>query len=394
MEFTERVMFGDAADMRITGDGYLVATPRVARVGIQLYKGFEVGRPELDDVRVYRPETEVFNQDSLHTFAHRPVTDDHPKEPVKANNWKKYAVGQTDGTIARDGDFIRVPMVLMDQAVISKVRDGKVELSVGYQAELKWGKGTTPEGEQYDAIQTGIRANHIAIVDAARGGSKLRLGDDKGVKPMNTKTIELDGVPVEMSDIASSVVLRTVKGLNETIAELKGKLERDAEKAAEEKKRLEEEEEERKKQEAEDKAAIVAKDAEIAALKQQIADAALTPEKIEALVRDRAECVAKSRAMIGDALVVDGKTEADMRRQVVLAKMGDAAKDYNDDAIKVAFDTLAKLLPQGTVKDAASKIADSFNQPAFAMGTPDARKAIYDSYDQKLSERWKGAAAS
>ena len=32
-------------------------------------------------------------------------------------------------------------------------------------------------GEEYDAIQTNLHMNHLALVDKARGGDKLRIGD-------------------------------------------------------------------------------------------------------------------------------------------------------------------------------------------------------------------------
>jgi hypothetical protein len=40
--------------------------------------------------------------------------------------------------------------------------------------------------------------------------------------------------------------------------------------------------------------------------------------------------------------VTDGKTEAEIRKAVVDAKLGDVAKDFNDDAIAGAFKGLAK----------------------------------------------------
>ncbi|MDT9702463.1 DUF2213 domain-containing protein, partial [Streptomyces sp. P17] len=89
---------------------------RVARTGIQQYLGSEVGRPDLEVVTVYRPESEVFKADSMASFAHRPITDDHPDEAVTADNWKDYSVGQTGEEIKRDGDFLRVPMMVADGA--------------------------------------------------------------------------------------------------------------------------------------------------------------------------------------------------------------------------------------------------------------------------------------
>ncbi|MGA7453734.1 MAG: DUF2213 domain-containing protein [Rhodoplanes sp.] len=82
-------------DVRITKNGYLVAEPRVARTGVQLYKGVECGRPDLDTVRVYRPPSEVFDVEALSSLTHKPITSEHPSGPITASNWKKHAVGQT-----------------------------------------------------------------------------------------------------------------------------------------------------------------------------------------------------------------------------------------------------------------------------------------------------------
>ncbi|MGO4129885.1 DUF2213 domain-containing protein, partial [Inquilinus sp. YAF38] len=164
-------------DRRTTQDGYLVAAARIARTGVQTYSGAEMGRTDLAAVRVWRPEEEVFAADALASMAHRPVTLDHPVEPVTAANWKAHSVGQVGGEVARDGDYIRVPLVLMDRAAVDAVIAGKRQLSVGYAAEIDWTPGTTPAGEAYDAVQRRIRANHLAVVDAARAGPACRIGD-------------------------------------------------------------------------------------------------------------------------------------------------------------------------------------------------------------------------
>lgn len=183
-EVTEATVYDEVsldykADVRYTEDGYLVATPRVARTGIQIYKGSECKRPDLAVVRVYRPADSVFSNDALHSFAHRPVTIEHPPAPITADNWKKYSVGQTGDEVIRDGDTIRVPMVLMDKVAITAFKDGKRQLSMGYTCDLVWKPGVTPSGEKYDALQTAIKANHLAVVDNARGGSQLTIGDTK-----------------------------------------------------------------------------------------------------------------------------------------------------------------------------------------------------------------------
>ena len=138
MQFTDSVSIGAP---RITRDGYMVVDAAIARTGIQLYRGDEMGRPDLDVVRVYRAPEEVFSHDAMGSFAHRPVTDDHPAELVSAGNWKRHTVGMTGDSVARDGDHIRVPFTLMDKAAIDTVQAGKRELSCGYTCTIDWRPG-------------------------------------------------------------------------------------------------------------------------------------------------------------------------------------------------------------------------------------------------------------
>lgn len=201
----DTVVLDDEAksSMRTTDNGYLVASPRVARTGIQLYRGFEVGitdhrRNEI--FKVFRPEAEVFKNNSMHSFAHKPVTDDHPPRHVDAASWTKHARGFVGGDVARDGQFIRVPLLLTDQTLINKVKNGKAELSVGYDCQIVWDAGKTPDGEAYDAVQNDIHVNHIAVVDAGRGGPQLRLGDttNYGETPMITKSLPMSDAEREV----------------------------------------------------------------------------------------------------------------------------------------------------------------------------------------------------
>jgi hypothetical protein len=179
-----------AGGIRPTKNGYLAANARVARTGIQVYRGWEIGRPDMDKVRIYRPPEEVFKRDALKSLAHIPVTYTHPPDTVDATNWDQYSVGHTGGDVVRDGDYVRVPMMLCDRGAIDAYRrDGVKELSVGYSCELDWTPGTTKDGQAYDAVQKDIRGNHLAVVPVARGGEFLRLGDAatatfrKGPKP-------------------------------------------------------------------------------------------------------------------------------------------------------------------------------------------------------------------
>lgn len=324
MLFTDKITLDGT---RRTGDGYLAANARVARTGIQIYAGREVGKPTMDMVRVYRPEAEVFATDALRSFAHRPVTNDHPPEAVGARNWKQHSVGMTGDEIARDGTFVRVPMVVMDQAAIDDVEAGKRELSMGYSCQLDWTAGTTPEGEAYDAIQTNIRGNHLAIVAAGRAGPQCRIGDswaaittEQKDAPMSLKTVTVDGIPVEVTDQGATVIT-TLLGRIADSNTAKDKLVTDHATAL-----------------AAKDAELAKKDAEIDALKGKVLDDAA----LDARVRARGDLVAKAKA-IAPGVVTDGKSDAEIRHAVVAAKVGDAAVAGKPAAyIDARFDILVE----------------------------------------------------
>lgn len=365
--------------VRRTRDGYLVAQARVARTGIQTYRGYEVGRPKMDVVRIYRPEEEVFDRESLASYAFRPMTSDHPSRPVDADNWRELSVGHVGERVARDGEFVSVPLLLMDGRTIGEYEKGKRELSLGYDTELVWGEGVTPSGETYDAVQTNIRANHLAVVAAARGGPDLRIGDEKRSEEMTEKalkTITVDGLPVEVTDMAASVITKMIATHDSTIKQLKDELSKTtadmtaiktaADAAATEAKKT-----------------IEARDAEVATLKKQLEDAKLTPAKLDELVKDRADIVGKARTILGDKLTVDGKTDADIRRQVVDAKMGDTAKGWSDDAVSASFRTICADVKT----QERDGLADAF-RGGIATTANDAEKA-YEAYEKDLQNAWK-----
>jgi hypothetical protein len=360
LHFRQSVILDAAANVRKTRDGYLVATPRVARIGIQEYRGAELGRADMETVRVFRPEAEVFHKDSFTSLAHRPITLNHPPDLVDAKNWRKYAVGTTGDEIARDGDFIRVPIMLMDGEAIEQVEDGKCELSCGYTSDLDWTPGEW-NGQKYDAAMTNIRQNHLAVCDAARGGPQLKIGDSAIMK-----TILVDGLSVSLEDKDAQIIERAMKKLQDQFGE---------------------EEEEKKKMEEDNKkkdALIATKDAELMTLKAQLADAT-NPAKLDAAVKVRADVIGKARAVLGDKLVVDGKSVGEIRRQVVDSKLKDAAKDWNDAQVEASFASLV-----ADVKPVANPLADALSDTQPASAGDKARSAYIDG----LTKAWQPQTAA
>lgn len=382
----------DSGSVRKSQDGYLVASAKIARTGIQLYDGSELGRPDMGMVRVYRPPEEVFSKKAMRSLAHKPITLDHPPQMVDANNWEKYAIGHIGDEVTRDGDTVRVPMLIMDGKAISAYeRDGMKQLSVGYTTELKWGKGETPNGEAYDAMQTAIRGNHLAVVPAARGGARLALGDDnrKGAKSM--VTVLIDGRLVEFdSETAASHVQAHIVALQKQIDAKKKNGNGNDDDA-------DEEQESEKKERGEKDAAFAAMKGENAVLKKQLEDAlAKTDQKIiDAQVKEKIDLLVKADALMDGKGQFDGKDAAQIRREVVMAKMGDAGKDLSDAEMVGAFKYLAANVKPRTGTDRLADSLSLLNQGGGDQNDPRAIKdAAYAAYVNRLGVAWKKSASA
>lgn len=382
MNFTDAVT---VAGTRRRDDGYLVADARIARTGIQTYLGSEVGKPDMSTVRVYRPGSEVFADETLKSAAHRPVTNDHPPELVNSENWKKFSVGQTSDEITGEGIFIRVPLMVSDEATIKDIEAGKQELSAGYTCDLDFTAGQTPAGEAYDAVQRNIRINHVAVVQRGRAGSKVRIGDaaawgvspvhledeQKGTRSMTNRTLMVDGLSVELADKDAQIVQRALDGFTKQIADLNAKM---ATADAETVKAL-----------AAKDAELAKKDAEIEGLKAKVVSDADLDKRVQA----RADLVAVA-AVIAKDVSTTGLSDAAIRKAVVAAKLGDAAiADKADAYIDARFDIL--------VEDAKkSSDTDTFRQVAKdgLSHTTDADKTVTDAYTQMVADMKAGKTSA
>lgn len=352
----------DASDVekpRVTKDGYLVAQVRVARTGIQLYRASELGMDGDPNriVRVYRPPEEVFSKDAMASYAHRPVTVDHPDSMVDASNWKIHARGSTGGEVLRDKQFVQVPMVLMDAQAIDEWKGGKRQLSMGYTMDLDTTSGITPEGEQYDVVQRKLRMNHLALVSRARGGSELRLGDEGKDMDPKLKTVLVDGLSVETTDAGAQAIAKLQKELTDA-KEAISKKDSDYAEALK----------------AKDKE-LAAKDAEIDQLKgKQLSDADL-----DKLVKDRADLMAKATSIA--AIDYTGKSNDEIRMAAVTAKLGaDSVKGKSADYIAARFDILAEDAAKDPVRSAMQQ----------GVRQQDGKGSAYDSYVKNLTTAWKG----
>ena len=386
IRLTDRLEFVDGG-LRRTKDGYLVADARISRTGIQLYDSAELGIPGAGIIRVYRPPEEVFSKASMHSLAHRPITLDHPPMMVDAANWDQYAVGHTGDDVVRDGDHVRVPMVIMDAKAIKAIEGGHKELSVGYSTELKWGKGRTPAGEIYDAKQTAIRGNHLAVVPSARGGSRLRIGDEQRGDAVMAKILIGDRL-IELDGDEAKHVQAHIAQLQKDLADARKRKNGNGNGNGDDDDDDADEIEMMRKKVTAEKDAM---NGEILALKKQLEDA-LDPAKQEARDKERLDLMLKADAAMEGKIDFNGKRPEDIRRVVVLSKMGDAAKSLSDAEVIGAFKALtANIKPRsGTDRLADNLQILQFGGGAHLQDAKTLKDAAHAEYVNRLSNAWKG----
>lgn len=356
MNITDAV---SVAGTRLTDEGYLQANALSVRTGIQHYRASEVGLIGDDLIAVYRPASEVFARDSVASFARVPVTVDHPAEAVAAGNWRDLAVGETDSDIMRDGERLRIPMTIRSADAVQAVQDGKRELSAGYTCELEWQDGVTEDGTPYQAVQRNIRANHIAIVARGRAGSECRIGDGAaqwGAAPITMS----DEKEAGMADALKTVVLGD-EAVSVAVADA-AKI--DQWKAAQAKALAD--------AEAAHDAAIATKDGELATKDAKITELEakiLSDADLDARVAARADLIGKAKALVADVDVA-GKSDADIRKAVVVAKRGAAMADKSAAYIDAAFDLLTENADnppdpvRGQLKDSKPIVTDTAQEDA------------------------------
>ena len=285
MNFSDRSVIGTT---KRTQEGYLVATARVARTGIQEYIASELGFVGDHIVKVYRPESEVFHKEALKSLSRVPVTVDHPREIVTADNWKDLAVGEVGDEIMRDGEWLVVSPMIKDASALASAASTHKEISMGYSAELRDASPDT--GADYEMYN--LRFNHLALVNKGRAGSEARIGD----------SINWGASPVTKEEKTMTVELKTVI-LGDKAVQVEAK---DAETVAGILK--------------DHKSVIDAKDAKIGELEVKLSDAMskiLSDEEIDKMI--------------------SSKIESDNKRKAVIDKVGDKAKDWTDAQIDGAF---------------------------------------------------------
>lgn len=332
-------------------DGFLRDSPIVARTGIYIYQ-----QPDGTIRREYRPPEEVFDTDSEASFVGKPIVVGHPASGiVNSDTAKDLAIGTIlSSGYQKDETNIACDIVIHNPSAIGEKRG----LSLGYRVDVEETPGTTPDGQQYDAIQRNIRINHLAVVDRARAGAKARLNldGDEIIEGVETKMkIKIDSVDFEVDEKIANYVnslqskeenarvkldtanteLKTVKEQNTALKADADTLKAKADAMTAERDAL--------------KAKVDAADAE----KEKAVKEAV--EAVKADMQERAEL--EETAKIAKVEKTDGLTNAELKEGIVKAAFGESFKlnGASDAYLDGAYSAAKEMLRNDNAKHQAAQ---------------------------------------
>lgn len=326
-----------------TPSGGMRGPANLTRTGVFKYRN-----PDGSIRRELRHPDDVFHADSLASLEDAPLTDGHPREGmVTPDNYKRLAIGHVRGAKS-SGQFLEGIAVVQDGACVREVKGRtKGELSCGYACKVIAESGEY-NGEKYDARQTDIVYNHVALLPpgAGRAGSEVRLRLDGNEEPSCRVTDDDatgdDMTPAEIAKLMSEAQTEKARA-DAAVSRIDA-----AEKAATEAKvRADKAEGER--------------DAAKASIVKLEADLKAERDGIQARVDSRVAVIAKASKILPADFAFAGKTD----REIQVAALTKSepkfdAKDRSDDYVSARFDAMTEQAPlNGLRTKPAPKNADT-----------------------------------
>lgn len=344
-----------------TREGYLkCVNVRLAKAPqVRQYNAYEF--PSLEGftadqiINVYTPAEELFKPDVVLSFDGVDTTDYHPpKNEINASNWKEYHTGTCENVRVED-EYLVGDLLIKDKSSIDLIQSNeRVEISLGYGADLMLENGTAPDNTPYQAKFINFKGNHVALVKYGRCGGDCRIGDEKPNPKGETMEVLVNGIRFDIGDnkpLADALKLQQEQLENLKAAKLKVGDQQFA--VGDELPAVQ--------------AVVNTLQTENAQLKQQVGDLEknqITPEKLDQVVAERAAVVADAQA-IAPGVKTDGCSCEQIKRDVIAAKAGDAlvtavlggvavgdAKPEQIDTVFRALSAVKATTPTNSVGDA------------------------------------------
>jgi len=312
-----------------TDEGYLKSKSILTRVGIFNYID------ESGNIRKeYRPPEEVFKSDSINSLKLKPLTNDHPETGIDINNIKELSIGFIGEEIDHDDSFLSGSIIITDKDSIKSIQDKeKNQLSCGYKCTLVMSPGTY-KGERYDAIQTNIIYNHVAIVKRGRAGvdARIRLDsndayciiedkdytvcvNDNNKKDKAMKKIVIDGVEYDVDESFIHIYNQLKKDSAELSA-IKSKLEAE-------------------------KDDLLTKNSVLIKENETLKNDSVSKEELVKLVKERADVYEFSKKHLSEEEVLKlDEMEVIEIKKMVLSKKYDGIESKEDAYINARYDIM------------------------------------------------------
>jgi hypothetical protein len=205
-------------------NGYVFVNKRpISKVGIFEYLGSSIGAEDPDRIyKVYRPAEELSNKETIDSFKLLPFIDDHEMLGTDATPAEEKGIqGTTGEDVYFDYDTLYGNFKIYSNSLNNSIENGKKDVSLGYKCKYKFETGSF-NGEVYDAIQTDLRGNHIALVDNGRMGKEVSVCDS-AIITFDNNDITTGEIPI-MNDELLKALEEMMKPIMEKINELSEKI--------------------------------------------------------------------------------------------------------------------------------------------------------------------------
>lgn len=147
----------------------------ILKAGIFPYLGSEIGQGEPSRVyKVLRSDEELSKPETIKSFELVPLINEHlVLGELGTDTDDKPIDGIVGESIYFEAPHLKSNIKVFGKHIKKLIEVGKIELSAGYSCKYI----PVENNPDYDFIQTDIRANHLALVEAGRNGSDVAVQD-------------------------------------------------------------------------------------------------------------------------------------------------------------------------------------------------------------------------
>ena len=204
----------------------------ILKAGIFPYLGSEIGQGEpLRVYKVLRSEEELSKPEAIKSFELVPLINEHfVLGELGTDTDDKSIDGIVGESIYFEAPYLKSNIKVFGKHIKKLIEVGKIELSAGYSCKYI----PVENNPDYDFIQTDIRANHLALVEAGRNGSDVAVQDAlKFTLDSKELLMNLEDILAQisaLSDEDKAKLLATLKPAEDENTEVETEVAKDEEK--------------------------------------------------------------------------------------------------------------------------------------------------------------------